>query len=93
MYKRREFLVKKYQFRNIGLPMIVSGWNKTDRFNTSMVYGYMAFSVFAIIYPGLSNTSEILKNANITDITGLLKLLIKTVEVIILGFSKLLFCY
>jgi hypothetical protein len=28
IYRRRVFLIKKFKFRNIGVPMIVSCWNK-----------------------------------------------------------------
>ena len=32
IYKRRVFLRNKFKYRNIGLPMIVSVWNKVNNF-------------------------------------------------------------
>ena len=32
IYRRRVFLRNKYKYRNIGLPMIVSCWNKVLKF-------------------------------------------------------------
>lgn len=34
IYRRRVFLVKKFKFRNIGVPMIVSCWNKVTLYKT-----------------------------------------------------------
>jgi hypothetical protein len=32
IYKRRVFLRNKFKYRNVGLPMIVSVWNKVNNF-------------------------------------------------------------
>ena len=39
IFKRRVFLSGTFKFRNIGLPSIVSCWNKSDRLYTSLTYG------------------------------------------------------
>ena len=41
IFKRRVFLSKTFKYRNIGLPMIVSCWNKSDRLYTGLTYGIL----------------------------------------------------
>ena len=49
IYKRRVFLVDKFKYKNIGLPAIISCWNKSDRLYTSLTYGVIAFNIYGII--------------------------------------------
>jgi hypothetical protein len=49
IYKRRVFLKNKFKYRNIGLPMTVSLWNKTDRLYSGLVFGLLAFTVFGVV--------------------------------------------
>ena len=39
IYKRRVFWTQKFKYRNIGLPFIITCWNKSDRMYTSLTYG------------------------------------------------------
>jgi hypothetical protein len=86
IYKRRVFWRDKFHYRNIGLPMIVSCWNKTNRLYSSFVYGLIAFNVFNIAKNYLNNNrnSENLVH-NVNDPTGLLSLLVKVCEMILIG--------
>ena len=89
MYKRRVFLIKLCRFRNMGLPMIVSCWNKTDRLYTSLTYGVIAFNIYAIL-----RDSELVQNNNSKsdlksiDVTGLIRLLYKIFEMLVIGLSN-----
>jgi hypothetical protein len=90
IYKRRSLCVKKCSWRNFGLPMIVSVWNKSDRIYTSFVYGRIAYEVFRIVQ-GLigqrANSFKISLPENVTDPTDLFRLLMRVVEVIFIGIS------
>ena len=88
IYKRREFLVDKLRYRNIGLPMITSCWSKQYRFYSAIVYGVIAYNVFNVIKNLLIPNEHQIK-LPFEDPTGLLKLLIKIFEVIMIGISKL----
>ena len=92
VYKRRVFLVGLYTFRNIGLPMLVSLWNKTDRLNTMVIYGLISQNVFQVVVNSLFGDSiglaSVIKK-NVNDPTGLLLLFAEIFEVLLLGISKL----
>ena len=59
LYKRRSFCVKKFKFRNIGLPMVISLFNKTDRSKTALVYARIAFEVFLLIQGITQGTKQL----------------------------------
>ena len=62
LYKRRSCCLNKCTWRNIGLPMITSLWNKTDRTCTGLVYARIAFEVFRLfqnLFTGNSNNTGI----------------------------------
>ena len=88
--KRRVFLRDKFKYNNIGLPMITTSWNKSNRFYTSVVYGLIALSIFEIVLSTLfseRNRANIdLKNTK--DPTGILKLFFRITQVILVGISN-----
>jgi hypothetical protein len=85
LYKRRTFLVERFRFQHIGLPMIVSCWSKTDRFYTGILYGRIAYEVFTIFL----NLRKSIFGIDITiDPTGFLTLLVKIFQVLIIGISE-----
>jgi hypothetical protein len=87
LYKRRVFWRNKYRYRNVGLPMIVSCWNKTNRLLSSFTYGLIAFNVYSIAKSALDNnpvTSKVI-STGVDDPSGLLALLIKVIEVFLIG--------
>ena len=90
LYKRRVFLRDKYKYNNIGLPMITTSWNKTNRFYTACVYGLVALSIYEIVLATLTGdktaASRDLKNTK--DPTGILKLLFRITQVILVGISN-----
>jgi len=91
VYKRRVLLVGLYKFQNIGLPMLVSVWNKTDRLNTMLIYGLISQNVFQVVANSLLGDSNGLASAirkNVNDPTGLLLLFAEVFEVLLLGISK-----
>ena len=49
IYKRRVFLRNKFKYRNFGLPMIVSLWDKNSRLYSGLVFGLIAFTVFGVV--------------------------------------------
>lgn len=77
--------------------MIVSLWKKNERFNTLMVYGLLAFKVFNIVENYIESNNQLSKSVKwIQDPTGLIKLMIKIVEVVCLGISmnnKIFLCF
>ena len=88
IYKRRVFLVKNFKYKNIGLPMITTIWNKSFRFNSAMVYGLMAQTVVEIIgSDGTNKADNDIRNVN--DPTGIVKLLFQIAQVILVGISML----
>ena len=91
LYKRRVFLREKYKYKNIGLPMILSVWKKSFRFNTAMVYGLIAFSIVEIIMSTIGNNQADVDIKNANDPSGILKLLFRIAQVILVGISKLYF--
>jgi hypothetical protein len=94
IYKRRSFCVKKCKFKRIGLPMIISLWNKTDRSKTALVYARIAFEVFLLIQgitQGTKQLPSISLPTGVTDPTGLFNLLIKIITVLLIGISKLIY--
>lgn len=85
IYKRRVFLRDKFRYRNIGLPMIVSCWNKTDRLFSAFTYGLIAFNVFGIVKGSLNKTNGLNQLTDVKDPTGLLPLLYKVFQVLLIG--------
>ena len=85
LYKRRTFLVAKFKYKNIGLPMMISMWKKNDRLFSAFTYGTIAFNIYNIVknYLNQETTSKSLVNVN--DITKTMPLLIKIVEVFLIG--------
>jgi hypothetical protein len=90
MYKRRVFLRGKFKYRNIGLPMITTTWNKSNRFYTSVTYGLIAYNIYNIVLSvlnsGASQSDIDIKNVN--DKSGIVKLLFRICQVIVVGISK-----
>jgi hypothetical protein len=91
IFKRRSFLVNKFKYRNFGLPMIVSAWNKENRLFSSFIYGLIALNVFEILNNTLQGKSNSSKLYSFEDPTGLLTLVIKIIEIILIGLSKYLY--
>lgn len=87
LFKRRSFLINKYKYKNFGLPMIVSCWNKENRLFSSFIYGLIALNVFEILINTLQGKSNGPKIYNFKDPSGLLSLFIKIVEITLIGFS------
>jgi hypothetical protein len=85
LYKRRVFLRHKFRYRNVGVPMIVSCWNKRDRFLASFTYGLIAFNIYNLFrsafMPGARGASLI----PFKDPSGILPLMVKIAEVILIG--------
>ena len=88
LYKRRVFLREKYKYRNIGLPMITTIWNKSFRFDSAMVYGLIALNIVEIISSTLINNQADNNISSAKDPSGLLKLLFRIAQVILVGISK-----
>jgi hypothetical protein len=60
IYQRRSCCLNRCSWKNIGVPMITSLWNKTDRANTAVVYARIAFEVFRLfqnLFQGNSNNT------------------------------------
>jgi hypothetical protein len=90
LFKRRVFLRNKFKFKYIGLPMIVSCWNKENRLFSSFIYGLMALNVFEILSNSIQNKSNDSKIYSFEDPTGLLSLFIKIIEIILIGLSNII---
>ena len=81
------FFIKKiliFNFYFLGLPMIVSCWNKTDRIYTSIVYGAIAFNIFGIVRDSLNGASKTLFTG-VPDPSGLLTLLSRVIQMFMIG--------
>jgi hypothetical protein len=86
LYKRREFLRDKFRYRNFGLPMIVSCWNKNDRLFSAFTYGLIAFNVYNIVRNSLDDNKNSTKILNgVKDPSGMLPLLVKVLEMFLIG--------
>lgn len=88
LYKRRVFLRGKCKYRNIGLPMIITIWNKSYRFNSAMVYGLIALNIVEIIASTINKSQADIQISNVKDPSGLLTLLFRIAQVILVGISK-----
>jgi hypothetical protein len=84
LYKRRKFLRKKLPYRNFGLPMIVSCWNKNDRLFSAFTYGLIAFNVYSIVKNSLEGRKTSIF-INVKDPTGILPLLVTVFEILVIG--------
>ena len=90
LYKRRVLLRNTFKYRNVGLPMIVTNWNKWNKFYTSMVYGLMALNIFEIVSSTISKSGRAytdIKKVNDGN-TSIVKLLFTIAQVILVGISK-----
>lgn len=67
--------------------MISSNWNKNDRFNSSFIYGIIAYQVFTLVQNNLSGTIEYDELLQIKDVTGLASLVVQIIEVFLIGLS------
>jgi hypothetical protein len=85
LFKRRIFWRNKFRYRNVGLPMIVSCFNKTERLYTCLVYGLISLNVFEIIKSNLEGNSNYSKLVHLNDYTGILRILFNIVEIMIIG--------
>jgi hypothetical protein len=85
LYKRRVFLRTKFKFRNIGLPMQISCWNKRDRLFTAFTYGLIAFNVYNIVRNSLQNNKNSKRIIPFKDPSGILNLLVKIMEMFLIG--------
>lgn len=85
LYKRRVYLRRKFKYRNIGIPMVVSCWNKSNRLFSSFCYGLIAFNVFNIVRNSLISNNNTTKYFHFKDPTGLFPLLMKVIEVFFIG--------
>lgn len=86
LFKRRVFLKDKFSYRNIGLPMIVSCWNKSDRLYSSFTYGLIAFNVFTIAKTSINhsrNLRHLLGDFN--DPSGIITLCLKLIQMFLIG--------
>jgi hypothetical protein len=91
LFRRRVFLRNKFKFSNIGLPMVVSCWNKENRLFSSFIYCLMALNVFEILKNTIEDNSNDSKIYKFEDPSGLLSLLVKIIEIIIIGLSEFIF--
>lgn len=91
LFKRRVFLRYRFKYRNIGLPMVVSCWNKNERLFSSFIYGLIALNVFEILSNSIGGESNMKKFVHFKDPTGLLSLLFKIIEIIFIGLSNIYF--
>ncbi len=87
LFKRRSFLINKFKYKKIGLPMIVSCWNKENRLFSSFIYGLIALNVFEILLNTLQGKSNSSKIYSFEDPSGLLSLFIKIIEMMLVGLS------
>lgn len=85
IYKRRVFLRNEFRYRNVGLPMMVSCWNKSDRLFSAFTYGLIAFNVFGIVKSSIDGSNNLISIWNVNDPTGLLDLLYKIVQMFLVG--------
>lgn len=85
IYKRRVFLRNKFRYRNIGVPMMVSCWNKTDRMFSAFTYGLIAFNVFGIVKDSLNGSDSFKKISSTKDPSGLLPLLYRVFQMFLVG--------
>ena len=92
IYKRRVFQVKTFRYRNIGIPCIVSCWNKSDRLYTSLTYGIIAFNIYGIVKDDLFKSEKNFEKEKFiteADEYGFAALGIRIVQVILIGISKI----
>lgn len=84
LYKRRILWRYKFKYRNIGIPMMISLWRKSDRVYSAITYGTIAFNIYNIVRNYIDSNSE----QNIIpfkDPSGVLKLLVKIMQVFLIG--------
>jgi hypothetical protein len=95
IYKRRVFLRDKFKYRNVGLPMIVTTWSKTNRFYTAVTYGLIAYNIYEIVLSVLKFDANGPSQAdidirNLNDKSGIVKLLFRVTQVILVGISNMI---
>ena len=88
--KRRVFLKENVLNGRIGLPMITTTWNKSNRFYTALVYGLIAHNIYEIVLSALNGGSSRADADlnNVKDPTGIVQLLFRLTQVILVGISK-----
>lgn len=91
IYRRRCFLRNKYKYRNLGLPMVVSAWNKSNRFYTSFVYAIIAFNVFQLAYAAISAGPSLNSLIEVNDPTKLIDLLFQVTEMFLVKKNSFFF--
>jgi hypothetical protein len=87
--KRRSFLNNKIKCGHFGLPLIISCWNKTDRFYTSIIYGRIAYEVFDILLVTLTSSGPPLFYVKTAiDPSGILALVMTIIKVLFVGLRE-----
>ena len=85
----------KFKYRNVGLPMIVTTWSKTNRFYTAVTYGLIAYNIYEIVLSVLKFDANGPSQAdidirNLNDKSGIVKLLFRITQVIVVGISNMI---
>ena len=80
------------KFDRIAFPMITTSWTKSNRFHTACIYGLMAHNIYEIVLSAFSD-GESLSQAdidlnNVQDPSGIVKLLFRIAQVILVGISE-----
>ena len=90
LYKRRVFLSNKGLSGRIGLPMITTTWTKSNRFYTAIIYGLIAHNIYEIVLSALASgtTKADIDLDNVRDPSGIVKLLFRLTQVILVGISE-----
>ena len=69
--------------------MITSCWKKTNRFYTCLVYGVIAFNIYNVVRSSLMNGgANATKIITVQDPSGILKLLLRILDMFLIGISK-----
>ena len=85
MYKRRLLWVNKFKYRNVGLPMMVSLWRKTDRLFSAFTYGTIGFNIYNLVRNYLNDNTASKNLIKFKDPSGILPLLVKIMEMFLIG--------
>ena len=84
LYKRNACCVKCF-FSRPGLPLVISPFKKYNRLSNAFLYCIMAFQVVQIVDNIFEENFIALLTKDIKDPTGILKFLLRIVEVFIIG--------
>jgi hypothetical protein len=85
LFKRRTLFCNTFKYKNVGLPMIVSCWNKSDRMFSAFTYGLIAFSVFGIVKYSINSQPGIDTILVVNDPSGFIKLLYQILQMFLIG--------